>query len=80
MATKPTRRITFEPPLDDAHVVSWRAERLRAAGFDDASARSLARDPAADVHALLELVDRGCPPELAARILAPLDRDPDEPG
>jgi hypothetical protein len=26
-----------------------------------------------DVHALLELVDRGCPPVLAARIMAPLD-------
>jgi hypothetical protein len=26
-----------------------------------------------DLHALLELVDRGCPPALAARILAPLE-------
>ncbi|WP_344257069.1 hypothetical protein [Terrabacter carboxydivorans] len=26
-----------------------------------------------DLHALLELVDAGCPPELAARILSPLD-------
>jgi hypothetical protein len=26
-----------------------------------------------DVHALIELVERGCRPELAARILAPLD-------
>jgi len=25
------------------------------------------------VHAVLDLVDRGCPAELAARILAPLD-------
>jgi hypothetical protein len=28
-----------------------------------------------DLHQLLELVDRGCPPELAVRILAPLDQD-----
>jgi hypothetical protein len=28
-----------------------------------------------DLHALLGLVDRGCPPDLAARILAPLDRE-----
>jgi hypothetical protein len=27
---------------------------------------------AIDVHALLQLVDRGCPPELAARILSPV--------
>jgi hypothetical protein len=26
-----------------------------------------------DLHALLDLVDKGCPPQLAARILAPLD-------
>jgi hypothetical protein len=26
-----------------------------------------------DLHELLVLVDRGCPPPLAARILAPLD-------
>jgi hypothetical protein len=26
-----------------------------------------------DVHALIELVERGCRPELAARILAPLE-------
>jgi hypothetical protein len=28
-----------------------------------------------DLHALIELVERGCPPELAARILAPLDEE-----
>ena len=28
-----------------------------------------------DLHRLLELVDRGCPPHLAARILAPIDDD-----
>jgi hypothetical protein len=43
-----------------------------AAGFDAALATRLTRDGAVDLHALLVLVDRGCPPELAARILAPL--------
>jgi hypothetical protein len=28
-----------------------------------------------DVHALIELVERGCRPDLAARILAPLDEE-----
>lgn len=54
-------------------MVAWRTERLVAAGFERELARSLAADGAVDLHALLELVDRGCPPELAARILAPLD-------
>ena len=43
------------------------------AGFDSDLAEVLARDLRTDVHALLELVDAGCPPALAARILAPLD-------
>jgi hypothetical protein len=54
-------------------VVPWRRGRLERAGFDPTLAAALARDDRTDVHALLELVDRGCPPQLAARILAPLD-------
>lgn len=55
-------------------VVAWRRRRLERAGFAARLADALASDPRTDVHALLELVDRGCPPTLAARILAPLDR------
>ena len=28
-----------------------------------------------DLHAMIELVERGCPPDLAARILAPFDHE-----
>ena len=61
------------PPLDP--VVEWRRERLLAAGFRAGLAARLAEDCAIDLHAVLELIDRRCPPELAARILAPLDDD-----
>ncbi|HJR94539.1 MAG TPA: hypothetical protein VJ807_03835 [Gaiellaceae bacterium] len=54
-------------------VTTWRRDQLAAAGFTLREARRLARDPRYDLHALLELVDRGCPPDLAVRILAPLD-------
>lgn len=53
-------------------VACWRRDRLVDAGFSQGLAVELARTPAIDLHALLQLVDRGCPPELAARILAPL--------
>jgi hypothetical protein len=33
----------------------------------------VANETGFDLHALLELVERGCEPELAVRILAPLD-------
>lgn len=50
----------------------WRRSLLLDAGFARDAARALAADPAYDLHGLLNLVDRGCPPRLAARILAPL--------
>jgi hypothetical protein len=53
-------------------VRDWRRGVLRNAGFADPLARALAADARVDLHDLLKLVDRGCPPELAARILAPL--------
>jgi hypothetical protein len=59
-------------PLDE-DVVGWRRDRLQAAGFARDLADAMARDGAADLHALLGLVDRGCPPRLAVRILAPLE-------
>ena len=71
---------TWRAPLPCAHdgppvdVVAWRACRLREAGFPPALADSLARTHV-DLHALLQLVDAGCPPRLAARILAPLEPD-----
>lgn len=60
---------------DQVHIVRWRTSHLREAGFDPQLAEALARDCAYDLHAVLRLVDDGCPPELAARILAPLDHE-----
>jgi hypothetical protein len=54
-------------------LVAWRAQRLRAAGFDSRLALDVARDDRFDLHAVLGLIDRGCPAELAVRILAPLE-------
>jgi hypothetical protein len=57
------------PPVD---VVAWRACRLREAGFPPVLADALATQRV-DLHALLQLVDAGCPPDLAARIMAPVN-------
>jgi hypothetical protein len=54
-------------------VFDWRRRQLLAAGFPPALARRLAPDASYDLHALIELVERGCSPELAVRILAPLE-------
>jgi hypothetical protein len=54
-------------------VVPWRRGQLVEAGFGPGLATVLARDAHYDLHAVIELAERGCPPELAARILAPLE-------
>ena len=50
-------------------VERWRTEELLRAGFDPAAAVEVAARFDIDLHAAIELIDRGCPPELAARIL-----------
>ena len=63
------------PPLRnhvDPDVRDWRFHVLRQAGFHEPLARQLATNHEIDLHDLLKLVDRGCPPDLAARILTPL--------
>lgn len=56
-------------------IVAWRRTRLRKAGFDGSLAEQLSRECGVDLHALIGLVERGCPPHLAARILAPLEHE-----
>jgi hypothetical protein len=53
-------------------VIAWRQRQLVGAGFSRSLAARLAATSGLDLHDLLNLVDRGCPPELAARILEPL--------
>jgi hypothetical protein len=56
-----------------SEIVTWRRRQLVHAGFPRALAAEVANDAAYDLHALIELVERGCPPALAVRILAPLE-------
>ena len=56
-------------------VVRWRRERLVESGFPLTLAARLAKKLHYDLHALIELVERGCQPELAVRILAPVEEN-----
>jgi hypothetical protein len=58
---------------DEEQVAAWRREQLVEAGFSLPLAARVASDPRYDLHALIELAERGCDPELAVRILAPLE-------
>ena len=52
-----------------AEVLAWRFDALCRSGFDLDAAAVLAANVEVDLHEAVELVGRGCPPELAARIL-----------
>lgn len=73
---RPLRENQPESTSPDSKVPSWRRERLLQAGLPLALATLVAEDERYDLHALLVLTDRGCDPELAVRILAPLEEDP----
>jgi hypothetical protein len=66
-------RVTHRGETEDAKILAWRRAQLVGAGFSLPLAARLAGDARYDLHALIELTERGCAPELAVRILAPLD-------
>ena len=68
-------RATTTTEKAGTEVVRWRREQLVGSGFPLPLADSLAKDARYDLHALIELTERGCRPELAVRILSPDDRE-----
>ena len=60
-------------PEPGGNLADWRRRRLLGSGFEPDLATWIAFDCAFDLHAVIELVERGCPPELAVRILAPME-------
>jgi len=57
----------IETELD--RVERWRTAELMRVGFPGDDAVALAARFDVDLHDAIELVQRGCPPELAVRIL-----------
>ena len=57
----------IETELD--RVERWRTAELMRVGFAGDDAVALAARTEVDLHEAIELVQRGCPPELAVRIL-----------
>jgi hypothetical protein len=57
------------PDTENERVERWRAEALEKAGYDAESAQELAARPDVDLHRAIELVESGCEPDLALRIL-----------
>jgi hypothetical protein len=54
-------------------LVHWRRVELLHCGFPRTLAARVARDERYDLHQLIELVEHGCSPALAVRILSPIE-------
>jgi hypothetical protein len=52
-----------------AEVRAWRFEALYRCGYESDAAVVLAAKVEVDLHEAVDLIRRGCPPALAARIL-----------
>jgi hypothetical protein len=62
--------LTTEPSTTEEELVfAWRFEELQRAGFTFDLALDLAVEKAVDLHRAIELIRRGCPHVIAARIL-----------
>ena len=55
--------------LSDEVLVEWRREQLIRAGCDTYNALILAKRSHVDLHQAIDLLERGCPPQIALEIL-----------
>jgi len=59
----------FEPVTEEEQVMHWRIEELERAGYTPTDAIAMAFDATVDLHVAVDLVRRGCPHDVALRIL-----------
>ena len=61
--------IYLADPTEVERIERWRAEELERAGYEPRSAGRLAVRHDIDLHTAVDLLERGCSPDLALRIL-----------
>ena len=54
---------------EQERIERWRSEMLERAGYAPRDAAELAGRADVDLHHAIDLVERGCPPDVALRIL-----------
>jgi hypothetical protein len=65
----PAVELELEVDAETELVRSWRREELERAGYAHAAAEQLAELTYVDLHLATNLLRRGCPAEMALRIL-----------
>jgi hypothetical protein len=66
----PTENVIEVVETELERVERWRTSELMRVGFPGDDAVALAARTDVDLHQAIELVQRGCPPALALRILS----------
>ena len=61
--------VEVQVETEHERIERWRAEELERAGYDAWSAAQLAASHEVDLHLAVELLVRGCAPDLAVKIL-----------
>ena len=61
--------ITLIDQTETERIERWRAEELERAGYEPRAAGRLAVRHDVDLHAAVDLIQRGCPADLALKIL-----------
>jgi hypothetical protein len=61
--------ITLVDRTEIERIERWRAEELERAGYEPRAAGRLAVRHDVDLHTAVDLLERGCPTDLALRIL-----------
>jgi hypothetical protein len=65
----PAADVHHQEETEIRRIEQWRAAELERGGFSPAHAAKLAARHDVDLHRAVELVQRGCPPDLAFKIL-----------
>jgi hypothetical protein len=70
MSTTAAEQLELEDLDAEAErVLLWREEELERVGYERETARDLAERAYVDLHFAMDLLRRGCPAEIAVRIL-----------
>ena len=69
MAAAVTTQVFLADETEREKVIRWRVEQLAKVGYSWPAAMVVAANTQIDLHAAVELVERGCNPDVAVRIL-----------
>jgi hypothetical protein len=65
----PAAEVHLLEDTENERILRWRAEELERAGYEATAAVELAARTDVDLHLAVDLLERGCPSEIALRIL-----------